>query len=115
MSRSAVEFFRLFPAAHDRFEVGTAARLSATFPYVSPGVSLPTDPPRRVVDAGYFDNYGVNLAALLAVPAPGGGPAVLLGRGRGRGPGVPAGGREAARPRRAEEGRRRPAGGGRRR
>ncbi len=64
LSRSAVEFFRLFPAAHGRFEVGTAARMSATFPFVSPGVGLPTDPPRRVVDAGYFDNYGINLAAL---------------------------------------------------
>jgi hypothetical protein len=38
--------------------------MSATFPFVTPGVSLPTDPPRRVVDAGYFDNFGVNLAAL---------------------------------------------------
>jgi hypothetical protein len=63
LSRSGVEFFRLFPQAHDRFEVGTAVRMSATFPFVSPGVSLPTDPPRRVVDAGYFDNYGVNLAS----------------------------------------------------
>jgi hypothetical protein len=62
VSRSAVEFFRLFPASHGRFEVGTAARLSNTFPYVTPGVSLPADPPRRVVDAGYFDNYGIDLA-----------------------------------------------------
>ena len=63
LSRSAVEFFRLFPAAHGRFEVGTAARLNATFPFVSPSVNLPTDPPRRVVDAGYFDNYGTGLLA----------------------------------------------------
>ncbi len=63
LSRSAVEFFRLFPAAHDRFEVGTAARLNATFPFVSPSVNLPTDPPRRAVDAGYFDNYGVGVLA----------------------------------------------------
>ena len=63
LSCQAVEFFRLFPAAHARFEVGTAARLNATFPFVSPSVNLPTVPPRRVVDAGYFDNYGVNLLA----------------------------------------------------
>jgi hypothetical protein len=63
VSQPAVEFFRLFPAAHARFEVGTAARLSASFPFVSPAVSLPTAPPRRVVDAGFFDNYGVGLAA----------------------------------------------------
>jgi hypothetical protein len=36
----------------------------ADFPFVSPGVSLPCRPPRRVVDAGYFDNFGTNLAAL---------------------------------------------------
>jgi hypothetical protein len=62
-SRSAVELFRLFPQARGRFKVSTAARMSATFPYVSPAVQLPTDPPRRVVDAGYYDNYGVNVAA----------------------------------------------------
>lgn len=62
-SLSAVEFFRLFPEAH-RFQVATAVRMSASFPWVSPAISLPTLPPRRVVDAGYYDNYGVNLAAL---------------------------------------------------
>jgi hypothetical protein len=65
-SFSAVEFFRLFPAA-DTFQVSTAARMSATFPYVSPTVYLPTRPPRRVVDAGYYDNYGVNVAAMWAL------------------------------------------------
>jgi hypothetical protein len=62
-SLSAVELFRLFPRAHD-FRVATAARMSASFPWVSPAVNLPTLPPRRVVDAGYYDNYGVNLSAL---------------------------------------------------
>jgi hypothetical protein len=37
--------------------------MSASFPYVSPAVALPTEPLRRVVDAGYYDNFGVNLAA----------------------------------------------------
>ncbi len=63
LSLSSVEFFRLFPESHD-FRVTTAARMSASFPWVSPAISLPTSPPRRVVDAGYYDNYGVNLAAL---------------------------------------------------
>lgn len=60
-SSSAVEFFRLFPDSH--ITLSTATRMSATFPYVSPAVSLPTIPVRHVVDAGYYDNYGVNLAA----------------------------------------------------
>ena len=62
-SLSSVEFFRLFPESHD-FRVTTAVRMSASFPWVSPAISLPTLPPRRVVDAGYYDNYGVNLTAL---------------------------------------------------
>jgi hypothetical protein len=62
-SRSAVELFRLFPDARDRLHISTAARMNASFPYVSPAVGLPTIPSRHVVDAGYYDNYGVNLAA----------------------------------------------------
>jgi hypothetical protein len=62
-SRPAVEFFRLFPESRDRFHLSTAARMNATFPFVSPAVSLPTNPPRRVVDAGYFDNTGVSVAS----------------------------------------------------
>jgi predicted acylesterase/phospholipase RssA len=62
LSREGVEFFRLFPEA-TKFQIATAARMSATFPYVFPAVPLPTDPRRRVVDAGYYDNYGVSLAA----------------------------------------------------
>ena len=64
LSLSGVELFRLFPGARDKFQTGTAARVNASFPFLSPGVSLPTYPPRRVVDAGYYDNYGVNLAAV---------------------------------------------------
>jgi hypothetical protein len=61
-SRPAVEFFRIFPEARANFRLQTAVRMSATFPFASPAVSLPTDAPRRVVDAGYYDNYGVDLA-----------------------------------------------------
>ena len=64
-SLTAVEFFRLFPRATE-FRVGTAARMSATFPFISPAVTLPTVPPRSVVDAGYYDNFGINLVSLWA-------------------------------------------------
>ncbi len=60
-SVQALEFFHLFPEADD-FRLGTAARVSAAFPYVSPAAELPTQPRRRVVDAGYYDDYGVELA-----------------------------------------------------
>ena len=59
-------FFRRFPGAQQSFMLKTAARMSASFPYVLPAVNLPTDPPVRIVDAGYYDNFGVNLAAAWA-------------------------------------------------
>src|SRR5262249_18828341 len=62
-SISALELFGLFPDARAQFRVSTAARMNASFPFLSPAVDLPTHPPRRAVDAGYYDNYGVNLGA----------------------------------------------------
>jgi hypothetical protein len=60
-SLSALEYYRLFPEAKGLY-LSTAVRMSASFPYVSPAVNLPTMPPRRVVDAGYYDNYGIEVA-----------------------------------------------------
>src|SRR5271157_3312112 len=61
-SRMGIQFFRLFPHSHTEFPVSSAVRMSATFPLISPAVSLPTKPPVRIVDAGYYDNYGVDFA-----------------------------------------------------
>src|SRR5262249_31375660 len=63
---SARQFYRMFPATQPTFGLNTAVRMNASFPYISPAVSLPTSPVRRIVDAGYYDNYGVNLAAAWA-------------------------------------------------
>lgn len=60
--RAAVELFDLFPV-HPGFTLATAARVSASFPYVSPFPWLPTaEPAPRLADAGLFDPYGVELA-----------------------------------------------------
>ncbi|MFV8752056.1 hypothetical protein ACNOYE_16035 [Nannocystaceae bacterium ST9] len=56
----ALEFYRLFPAADP--PLATLARLSASAPLVSPAVQLPTLPSRSLVDAGFADPYGVDLA-----------------------------------------------------
>jgi hypothetical protein len=61
----AVEFFKLFPDA-GRLRLATAVRLNATFPFLTPAAVLPTAPPRRVVDAGYYDNFGINVAVAWA-------------------------------------------------
>jgi hypothetical protein len=60
-SREGFELFRLFPEAKNNFKLSTAVRMSATFPFFTPAVSLPTKPRRRIVDAGYYDNYGVSI------------------------------------------------------
>lgn len=56
----ALEFYRLFPDADP--SLATIARLSASAPLVSPAVQLPTVPSRALVDAGFADPYGVDLA-----------------------------------------------------
>jgi hypothetical protein len=63
LSRSAIEFARMFQDAA-ALRLGTAVRMSATFPYVMPAIEIPTSPALRTVDAGYYDEHGVNLAAL---------------------------------------------------
>lgn len=55
------QFFELFPGSQRSFKVATAVRMSASFPYISPVAELPTKPPLRIVDAGYYDNYGISL------------------------------------------------------
>lgn len=55
----AIEFRRLF-AAHDpgNMKLTSALRMNASFPYITPVVTLPSEPMMRVMDAGVRDNYG---------------------------------------------------------
>lgn len=55
-----IEFMRLF-ADHEgeNLRFLTAIRMSATFPYVLPIVTLPANPKVEVMDAGLRDNYGM--------------------------------------------------------
>lgn len=69
-NRDSAELFKIWPEARAGMSLATAVRLSASFPYVSPAVSLPTRPSRRLVDAGYYDNFGIDVAtAFLNVGA----------------------------------------------
>lgn len=43
----------------------TALRMSATFPYITPTISLPTTPPVQIADAGISDNYGISNAMIF--------------------------------------------------
>lgn len=65
-SRSGVQLFARLPAARGALRLSTAVRAQANFPYVLPSTELPPlglgEPRLRVVDAGYYDNEGVDLA-----------------------------------------------------
>jgi hypothetical protein len=66
---NSVELLDACPEAWHGLTLATATRLNATFPYVSPALSLPVVPNRRVVDSGYYDNYGGDvIAGWLATP-----------------------------------------------
>jgi predicted acylesterase/phospholipase RssA len=61
-SRGLLNFYDLYPGFDIR--VNTAARLSASFPYVAPAARsnarAVTVGDYHVVDGGYYDNYGIN-------------------------------------------------------
>lgn len=56
-----IEFLRFFErqnSANLRFL--SALRMSATFPYVTPNVKLPSYPEMEIMDAGLSDNFGIS-------------------------------------------------------
>ncbi len=56
----AVEFKRFFEKqSAGKLNFLSALRMSATFPYVTPNVNLPSSPQMEIMDAGLSDNYGI--------------------------------------------------------
>ena len=62
----SIEFGKLF-AAQDaqRIKLSSALRMNASFPYITPVVTLPSEPKMRVMDAGVRDNYGYRTTAMF--------------------------------------------------
>lgn len=58
---SGLDFQTLF-ADHSARDLRflSALRMSATFPYITPNTTLPTDPPIKIMDAGISDNFGLS-------------------------------------------------------
>jgi hypothetical protein len=55
----AIEYSRFFINHQaDKLKFITALRMNATFPYITPNISLPSDPPMLIMDAGLSDNLG---------------------------------------------------------
>ncbi|MDN5211652.1 patatin-like phospholipase family protein [Fulvivirgaceae bacterium BMA12] len=50
-------FFRNQASGSLRFL--SALRMSATFPYITPNISLPSEPPMEIMDSGISDNFGI--------------------------------------------------------
>jgi hypothetical protein len=58
-----IEFSRFFKEQGSSNILFTSVlRMSSTFPYVTPIVSLPSDPAIEIMDAGMRDNYGIEVA-----------------------------------------------------
>ncbi|MFM7195723.1 MAG: patatin-like phospholipase family protein [Bacteroidota bacterium] len=56
-----VDFNRLFAGKQpERLRVLSALRMSATFPYITPNTTLPTEPQLLIMDAGISDNFGLS-------------------------------------------------------
>jgi len=56
----AIEYSRVFKNQNAHQTLFTSVlRMSATFPYISPVVSLPSEPRIEIMDAGLRDNYGI--------------------------------------------------------
>jgi len=59
----AIDFGRMFQAQNAyNLRMTSALRMSATYPYILPNVTLPTTPTIEVMDAGWRDNYGFDSA-----------------------------------------------------
>jgi len=61
-SVSAVQLLACTGVGLDALKLSTVARLNATFPWVTSAALLTSIPERRIVDAGYYDDYGVDVA-----------------------------------------------------
>lgn len=58
---SGVDFLQFFKdQGADNLKMSTALRMNASFPYVTPNVMLPSDPPIEIMDAGIADNFGIS-------------------------------------------------------
>lgn len=58
-----IEFSRFFrKQSADSILFTSVLRMSSTFPYVTPIVSLPSEPAIEIMDAGMRDNYGIEVA-----------------------------------------------------
>jgi len=58
---AGIDFLTLFREQNGhKLRFLSALRMSATFPYITPNTTLPTEPPITIMDAGISDNFGLS-------------------------------------------------------
>ncbi|UII26577.1 patatin-like phospholipase family protein [Fulvivirga maritima] len=58
---NGIEFLRFFEDQRaDSLRFLSGLRMSATFPYITPNITLPSTPPMEIMDAGITDNFGIS-------------------------------------------------------
>lgn len=56
-----IDFLRFFENhGSENLRFLSGLRMSATFPYITPNINLPSDPPMEIMDAGITDNFGIS-------------------------------------------------------
>ncbi|WKK78014.2 patatin-like phospholipase family protein [Marivirga salinae] len=66
MDNRSIDFLRMFKNQDaENLSFLTALRMSASFPYITPNVNLPSEPSLEIMDAGLADNFGVSDAVLF--------------------------------------------------
>jgi len=66
MNNRSIDFLRMFKKQDaENLSFLTALRMSASFPYITPNVNLPSDPSLEIMDAGLADNFGISDAILF--------------------------------------------------
>jgi hypothetical protein len=56
-----VDFLKFFEnQKSDQLTFYSALRMNAAFPYITPNISLPSEPPIEIMDAGVTDNFGIS-------------------------------------------------------
>lgn len=66
LQNRSIDFRRLFAEyGADDLRFLTALRMSASFPYITPNIQLPSEPMLEIMDAGLADNFGVSDAIVF--------------------------------------------------
>ena len=61
MLTEGVDFLRFFKyQGSENLRFLSALRMGATFPYITPNISLPSEPSIEIMDAGITDNFGIS-------------------------------------------------------